>query len=153
MTPSPSVGSHLATGAPANPGPPTATSVAIPSPSSRNSEPSTSPSRRDTSLATWPNTSSSDGSVATSVATRRKASCSRASRSARSRDSVFAIAVAISSVNWPRRTSVSGGSGRGCIVPAAMKPQRRPLTTIGVPTTHRSPTERAVAPTAPLAAA
>ncbi len=48
---------------------------------------------------------------ATSVATRRSAACSSASRLTSARDSALAIAVATSSVNCRGARSVSGGSG------------------------------------------
>jgi hypothetical protein len=54
----------------------------------------------------------------------------------------LAIAVAISSVNWPIRGSVSGGSGASR-VSASIAPHNRPSTMIGVPTAARIPSCRA----------
>jgi hypothetical protein len=88
---------------------------------------------------------------AISVATRRSAACSSASRSTSARDSVFATAVAISSVNWPSRASVSGGSGSSRVVPAAIAPHSRSSTAIGAATTPRMPIERTSSAIAPLA--
>jgi hypothetical protein len=64
-----------------------------------------------TSSVTAANTSSGGAPRATSVATRRNAACSRASRASPARLSAFAIAIAASSVNEARRASVSSGSG------------------------------------------
>ena len=69
--------------------------------STRNSFPASS--------ATAANASSGGAPAATSVATRRNAACSSASRASLARLSVFAIAVATSSVKEIRRASVSAG--------------------------------------------
>src|ERR1700756_2914676 len=63
------------------------------------------------SSTTAPNTSAGGAPRATTVATRRNAACSSASRASPARLSAFAIAVASSSVNCARRASVSAGSG------------------------------------------
>jgi hypothetical protein len=70
----------------------------------------------------------------TSVATRRSAACSPASRSISARASLFAIAVAMSSVNAPMRISVAAGSGSCPEEPTAMTPHSRPATSTGTPT-------------------
>jgi hypothetical protein len=70
----------------------------------------------------------------TSVATRRSAACSPASRSISARASLFAIAVAMSSVNAPMRISVPAGSGSCPEEPTAMTPHSRPATSTGTPT-------------------
>ena len=74
------------------------------------------PSSAAASSATFAKISAGGASLATSVATRRSAACSLERSSARSSDSVFAIAVPIRSVNSVTRASVSAGSGarRGC---------------------------------------
>jgi hypothetical protein len=61
------------------------------------------------------------------------------------------MVVAISSVNWPKRDSVSGGSGSPRSVPAAMAPHSRPSTTMGAATTQRTPLDRTVTAIGPLA--
>ena len=60
---------------------------------------------------------------ATSVATRRSAACSSASRATPARLSAFVIAIATSSVKEARRTSVSGGSRRSTVEPTTITPQ------------------------------
>jgi hypothetical protein len=88
------------------------------------------------SLATAANTSSGATPRAASVATRRNAACSSASRVRAARLSAFAIAVAKSSVKEARRDSLSADNG--CSVdrePTIMTPQGRPWTMIGDPAT------------------
>ena len=63
------------------------------------------------------------------------------------------MAVAISSVNWPRRDSVSNGNGRSPVVPVIMAPQIRRSTMMGVATAQRSPTGRMTSADGPLALA
>jgi len=68
------------------------------------------------------------------------------------RDSVFAIAVATSSVNSAICDSVSGGNGVALVDEAAITPHSRPSTRIGQPTDDRIPrpsASRAIGPTAP----
>jgi hypothetical protein len=65
--------------------------------------------------------------------------------------SAFAIAVATSSVNEASRTSVSGGSGPSFDV-AVTVPQRRPSTTIGLPTADFIPASLAATPIGSVAA-
>ena len=88
---------------------------------------------------------------ATSVATRRSAACSSASRATSARASAFAIAVAIRSVNWPMRDSVSAGSEVFSVLAATMAPHSRPSTTIGVPTAARTPAAARASAIGPLA--
>ncbi len=95
------------------------------------------------------NTSSGAAPRATSVATRRSAACSSASRARAARLSVFAIAVATSSVKEARRVSVSGGSGCSRVEPAKIIPHRRPSTMTGVPTAERMPVSRTTALSGP----
>jgi hypothetical protein len=64
-------------------------------------------SERATSLVTAEKSSAGGTPCATSVATRRSAACSPTRRCSASRAWAFAIAVAISSVKWRRRDSVS----------------------------------------------
>ena len=66
---------------------------------------------------------------------------------------MLAIAVAISSVNWPRRDSVSNGNGSSPVVPVIMAPQSRPSTMMGVPTAQRRPIGRMASAIGPLALA
>ena len=102
-----------------------------------------------TSSATAANTSSDAAPRATSVATRRNAACSSASRAREARLSAFAIAVATSSVNEASRASVSAGSSCSRVEPAAITPHRPPSTMIGVATAEWTPICRAVIPTGP----
>jgi hypothetical protein len=104
-----------------------------------------------TSRATAPNSSLDGTSWATSVATRRSAACSSANRASPARLSAFATAVASSSVNWTRRASVSDVKGSDCSEPAAITPQTRPSTMIGVPTAERTPPSRTATSIAPEA--
>jgi hypothetical protein len=97
------------------------------------------PSDRPISSAIAVNTSACDASRATSVATRRRAACSRASRATSARVSALAIDVLTRSVNCATRASVSGASGPGCFEWTARAPQTRPATTIGQPTVELTP--------------
>ena len=106
---------------------------------------------RSTSFATAANTSSGGAPCATSVATRRSAACSSASRASPARVSAFATAVATRSVNWASRGSVSAGIGSSRLQPAAITPQRRPSTVIGVPIAERTPVSRVGVPIGPEA--
>jgi hypothetical protein len=63
----------------------------------------------------------------------------------------LAIAVAMSSVNWPMRASVSGGSASSRVLAAIIAPHSRPSTKFGVPTAERTPPALTRAPIAPLA--
>jgi hypothetical protein len=65
--------------------------------------------------------------------------------------SVFEMAVAASSVNVPRRVSVSAGSSM-VVEETTIAPQRSPATTIGIPTLERMPARRtasAIVPSRP----
>jgi hypothetical protein len=113
-----------------------------------------------TSRATVEKNASDAGSRATSVATRRRADCSSASPRARSSEaassarlSVFAIAVARSSVNAASRSSVSGGQCLASVDVTFMTPQRRPCTVTGAPTAERYPSSSARAAQGPGASA
>ena len=88
-----------------------------------------------TAVKTWPGSAP----CATSVATRRRAACSVASRERASRDSALAMEVASSSVNSTIRDSVSAGRGLLWFVAAIIVPQSRPSTTIGEATAERTP--------------
>ena len=102
------------------------------------------PSRRPTSLVTAAKSSSATAPRATSVATRRSAACSSASRATEARLSVFAIAVATSSVNPVSCASVSAGSGSSPwrLNATTMQPQSRLSALIGTPIEERSPHSR-----------
>src|SRR6266498_3649254 len=102
-----------------------------------------------TSVATASKTSVDGASPATSVATRRNAACSSASRARDSRDSALAIAVATSSVKLSRRSSVSGGSAS--LEFRVIAPQTRPSTTTGLPTWQRKRRRRRTSGCEPLA--
>jgi hypothetical protein len=93
------------------------------------------PNRRPTSSLTAQKISTGRTPCATSVATRRSAACSSASCWRASRDSTFAIAVASSSVKSARRASVPSASCS--VLETTIAPQRRPATTIGMPTVER----------------
>jgi hypothetical protein len=67
------------------------------------------------------------------------------------RPAAFAIAVATSSVNEARRSSVSGGNGRSPRELAAITPHTRPWTMIGVPADDWKPLSRRAVPNAPEA--
>jgi len=101
------------------------------------------------SSVTAANTCSGAAPRATSVATRRSAACSCASRARASRLSVFAIAVATSSVNETKRASVSAGNGCSRCEATGIRPQSRPSTMTGVPTAERRPASRMPAPSTP----
>ena len=58
----------------------------------------------------------------------------------------FAIAVATSSVNPARRSSVPGGGGSSPVDTTAMRPHSSPSTVIGTPTAERMPISRAAPP-------
>jgi hypothetical protein len=90
------------------------------------------------------NTCSGAAPCATSVATRRSAACSSASRVRAARDSVFAIAVATSSVKEASRASVSAGSGSspGRLNATTMQPHTRLSTLTGTPIEERTPQSR-----------
>jgi len=137
MTPSPSTGSRAPT---ENVSSVTATTVAVSPASLRHSDASASSSSA-TSSATLAKTSRGGASLATNVATRRSAACASPSWSARARDSVFATAVAIRSVKWPRRASVSGPRA-ALLVPTVMLPHSSPSTTIGLASAERIPSAR-----------
>src|SRR6266511_2777107 len=96
-------------------------------------------SSRATSSTSAPNSSPVGAPCATRVATRRSAACSSASRRTSARASAFATAVPISSVNRPRRDSVSGGRGSSCVEPAVITPHSLPSTRTGAPSTARAP--------------
>ena len=85
--------------------------VAAPSPSYLPTTVMSVSSSLPTSIATASKTSPGGASRATSVATRRSAACSSASRARASRDSALAIAVATSSVNADSRVSASSAHG------------------------------------------
>jgi hypothetical protein len=104
------------------------------------------PSNRPTSSATAAKTSDSGDSRATSVARRRSAACSSASRWSSSRAWTFDTAVATSSVKRAMRPSMSSGNGPGPLEPAKLTPQVRPSTWIGTPTDVRMPRRRASRP-------
>ncbi len=89
-------------------------------------------SSRPTSSATAANTDIDGAPAATSSAIRRNAACSSASSRSAARESAFAIAVAISSVNFSSRAAASSGSG--AVEFTVIAPHSRPLTTIGLPT-------------------
>ena len=81
------------------------------------------------------------------VATRRSAACSSASRTRASRDSAFAIAVAMISANFSRRSSESAGS-RSLDETVAV-PQIWPSTRIGLATVEATPRRSPAEPTGP----
>ena len=110
-----------------------------------------------TSLATAANNSSELAPLATSVATRRRAACSparsraRASEAASSaRLSVFAIAVATSSVNFSTRFSAFAGGWSSPLQLAPIMPQSAPSTTIGAPTVALTLSRRSTSAMLPL---
>jgi hypothetical protein len=102
-----------------------------------------------TSIATASKTSPGGASRATSVATRRSAACSFASRARASRDSAFEIAVEMSSVKSSSRCSVPAGSGSAPFAATEMWPQTLPSTTIGEPAAARIDESCMAAATAP----
>jgi hypothetical protein len=101
--------------------------------SGRKQPPGLFSDRRETSSGRTPR--------ATSVATRRSAACSSASRARAVRLSVFAIAVATSSVKEARRASVSAGSGCSSwpLNATTMHPHSRLSALTGTPTEDRRP--------------
>jgi hypothetical protein len=115
--------------------------------------PAWAPNSRVTSSLTAEKISSGGTPCAASVATRRSAACSSASRVRAARDSAFAIAVATRSVKEASRASASGGSGCSVLVPMASTPHRCPSTMTGVPTDERMPRLRPSAPIEPEASA
>jgi hypothetical protein len=130
-----------------------ATVVIVPSDSYRARPTFSTGNTRPTSSTTAANSSSGEVPCAASVATRRNAACSLASRPRPARLSAFAIAVANSSVNAAILDSVSAGSGRSCLVEAFITPHRRWSTTIGAPTDERMPSSRLSAAVGPDACA
>ena len=82
------------------------------------------------------------------MATRRSAACSSAIALSSWRASVFAIVVAISSVNAASRCSVPDGRAFSRTDVAIMTPQSLPSTLIGAPAEERIPISRADAVTA-----
>jgi hypothetical protein len=109
------------------------------------------PSSRPASAATAAKTSCGAAAWATSVATRRSAACSSATRASAAWLSALAIAVATSSVNEARRASASAGSGSSRVEPAPIVPHVRPSTTTGVAITERTPILRARSASEPVA--
>ena len=99
------------------------------------------------------NTSSGGAPHATSVATRRSAACSSASRVSPARLSAFEIAAASRSMNEARRASASGGGARLRLDPATITPQMRSSTMIGTPATEWIPLSRASTASGPEASA
>jgi hypothetical protein len=84
--------------------------MSVPSGSKRAMAATSTGTSRANSSVTAANTCSGVAPCATSVATRRSAACSSASRARTARLTAFAIAVATSSVNEASRASVSAGS-------------------------------------------
>jgi hypothetical protein len=91
------------------------------------------------------NTTDGEPAWATRVATRRNADCSSTIRRSSARASALAMATATSSVKSAIRRSVPDGSG-SVLLATIIAPQRRPSTTIGLPTEERMPTRRALSP-------
>ena len=120
-----------------------ATIVAVPSGSYRHMFATSTRNSRPASSATAANASSGGAPAATSVATLRNAACCSASRASEARLSVFAIAVATSSVNEARRVSVSAGSrGSWPMNAMTMQPHSWLSTLTGTPIDERSPHSR-----------
>ena len=100
------------------------------------------PNMRPTSRLTAAKISAGSTPRATSAATRCSAACSSASRLSAARDSVLPTAVAISSVNFSNRPSVSDGRASSPVRPTVIAPQSSPSTMIGLASAVRSPAAR-----------
>jgi hypothetical protein len=106
-----------------------------------------------TSSATAVNTSSAGAPRATSVATRRSAACSLASRAIPARLSAFEIAAASRSAKQARHASIPAGGARFRLDPVSTTPQTWPSTMIGTAAAERMPCFRASISSGPLALA
>src|SRR4029077_5528638 len=124
------------------------TEVTVPSASKRVRADPSAPINAATSALTASNTSAGGAPAATSVATRRNAACSSASRVSASWASPLAIAVATNSVNSASRSSRSSRSGASG-EDVEITPQTRPSTLIGAPATLLNPYSRAAAASEP----
>ncbi len=125
-----------------------AIAVAVPSGSYRAMCAAATPSSRPTSRATAAKSAAGGTPRATSVATRRRAACSSASRVYSSRVAVFEKAAPISAENSARRSSMPGGGGASQRH-VAITPQTSPSTSSGAPAAEVIPCARAASAIAP----
>ena len=150
MTFVPPTGSRAPTGTTSPSRPQPASTVAVCSSSSKRTSPvEPAPSSRPSSPTTASKMSPGGAACATSVATRRSAACSSASRASCSRVALLEIAVATSSVISASRSSTPSGSGVPFAISTLMWPQVSPSTTIGAPAAEPTPAPRPASTSVP----